>query len=181
MGINESFYRQELRREMSYEIREFNVCRVSKDRIQERRGNDASGRRRAFIRFVAGKLDVDEGVFSDHGIHHIVQLSLGGTNNYDNLCLIKTNDHGWATKYVEDRVSSLTLGQKATVKIPVPIRPLVWGMEKIFNAEVLAIAPTWVEGSDLLEIDWMGGVRNSLSRPPLYYSDQANKSALRCE
>jgi len=121
------------------EVREINYTRRSRETLDELRKKFDSSVRRNYLKSVgndpervevmkaAGLTDAQitkvaqGGVPKGYNVHHKIPIDDGGTNDFDNLVLIRNNsEHYTITNAQRDLTSHIPYGETVKIKFPVP-------------------------------------------------------------
>lgn len=58
---------------------------------------------------------------NDAQAHHIIPLSLGGTNATGNICMLSPEEHHDAHRIIDEQISDLAVGERRTIELPYPV------------------------------------------------------------
>lgn len=57
----------------------------------------------------------------DAQAHHVIPLSLGGTNAHGNLCFLSPGEHGDIHRIIDKQTENMEPGERRTIQLPYPV------------------------------------------------------------
>ena len=66
--------------------------------------------------------------------HHVIPLSLGGSNAYGNICFLSPEEHSGAHQIIDKQVAGMSPGDRRIIQLPYPVSRI--GSEKTVRGEL---------------------------------------------